>query len=68
MQDHHPQSAPDYTNAALVMLFVNLLWVFALILALFGFLALISVGYALNWLITRFARHKARNSVGFDGA
>ncbi|GAB4282260.1 MAG: hypothetical protein Kow0058_00630 [Roseovarius sp.] len=51
--------APNYTNAALVMALVNLLWIFALIWAVFGMLAVLAVGLALERLITGLGRRRA---------
>lgn len=53
-------AAPDYTNAALIMGFVNLFWSFLLISAKFGLPATLAVAFFLNYLITRFAHHRAR--------
>ena len=45
--------APNYTNAALVMGLVNLLWIFMVIWAVFGLPVVLAVSYALNLLIRR---------------
>lgn len=45
--------APDYTNAALVMGFVNLLWIFLVISAWVGLPAILLLGYVLDRLISR---------------
>jgi len=50
--------APNYTNAALIMGFVNLMWVFMALWAVFGLPAVLAVGYGLNFLITRLARRR----------
>ena len=50
--------APNYTNAALFMGFVNLIWVFMALWAVFGLPTVLAVGYGLNYLITRLARHR----------
>lgn len=55
MSDHR-REAPDYTVAALVMGFVNLLWVFGLIWALFGLPAVMATGWLLNIGIERLRR------------
>ena len=52
-------AAPDYTNAALVMGGVNLVWVFVLIWSTLGFGAVLATGYALDRLIARWARRRA---------
>lgn len=53
MEQRHRQPAPDYTRAALVMLFVNLLWIFVALWAQFGLGAVAIAGAVLNHLITR---------------
>lgn len=45
--------APNYTNAALVMALVNLLWILAVIWAVCGMPVVLATGYALNWAISR---------------
>lgn len=45
--------APNYTNPALIMLGVNLGWVFFLIWATAGMAAVLLLAVALNQLITR---------------
>ena len=50
------KTAPDYTVAALVMGFVNLLWIFGVIWALFGLPAVMATGYVLNLGIERLRR------------
>jgi hypothetical protein len=49
-------SAPSYPNAALVMGLVNLVWVFMVIWAHLGLLAVIATGYVLDRLISRINR------------
>lgn len=51
----HTQPAPDYTAAALVMGFVNLLWIFTAIWALWGLAPVILLAAALNAGISRLA-------------
>ncbi|QEW19051.1 hypothetical protein LA6_001231 [Marinibacterium anthonyi] len=48
-------SAPDYTNAALTMLGVNLFWIFCATWSLLGFVAVILLALGLNYGIDRFA-------------
>lgn len=52
--DNRP-SAPNYTNAALTMGLVNLLWVFGVIWVLFGLPVVVFCALALNYLIDRMA-------------
>lgn len=48
--------APNYTNAALVMGLVNLLWIFMVLWAVFGLPVVLATGYLLNHLIGRIGR------------
>ena len=48
--------APNYTNAALVMGLVNLLWIFMVLWAAFGLPVVLAVSYVLNLLIRRLAQ------------
>ena len=56
--DERP-SAPNYTNAALTMGLVNLLWVFGVIWVAFGLNVVVLCALALNWLIDRLGRRRA---------
>ena len=51
--------APNYTNAALIMGLVNLLWIFTALWIMFGLPVVMAVGYVLNLLITRISRSNA---------
>ena len=48
--------APNYTTAALIMGAVNLLWIFMVLRAIFGFLSVFVAAYGLNLLISRLGR------------
>ena len=50
-------SAPNYTNAALAMGLVNLLWIFILLWAVFGLPMVLIAGLVLNRMISLLARH-----------
>lgn len=61
-----PQRVEDYTNANLVLIFVNMLWIFVVIWASVGLWAVVLAGWGLNRLITRleqrqYARDVARH-------
>ncbi|WP_137701612.1 histidinol phosphate aminotransferase [Marimonas lutisalis] len=60
MRDRDRAAAPDYTNAALVMGLVNLLWSFMLIWASLGLPAVVVTAVFLNYLITRLEHRRAR--------
>lgn len=47
--------APDYTQAALVMLCVNLLWIFAALWAVLGLLPVLALAALINHGISRLA-------------
>ena len=49
-------SAPNYTNAALVMGLVNLLWIFAVLWAVFGLPVVLFIGFVLDKMISRLGR------------
>jgi len=53
--------APDYTDAALVMGGVNLIWILIALWALVGFWAVLALGVGLNALITRLERRAAQD-------
>ena len=55
-----PKRAPDYTDAALAMGLVNLLWIFMALWAAFGFWAVLLAGLALNHAITRLDQRRQR--------
>ncbi|MEM0935913.1 MAG: hypothetical protein AAF865_17805 [Pseudomonadota bacterium] len=48
-----PRQAPDYTDAALTMGALNLIWILILIWATVGYWAVLAAAYGLNVLITR---------------
>ena len=50
------QPAPNYTNAALVMGLVNMLWIFCVLWSLFGLPVVLVIGYVLNRTINWIAR------------
>lgn len=57
MDRRHPQPAPNYTNAALTMGWINLMWVFMVIWGLWGLLPVLLISAGLNrgitWLALR---------------
>jgi hypothetical protein len=63
MDDHHPKRVEDYTTASLILIFINLLWIFGVIWALFGLLAVILTGWVLNHGITWLAHYKASRAI-----
>ncbi len=63
MDDHHPKRVEDYTTASLILIFINLLWIFGVIWAQFGLAAVILTGWVLNHGITRLAQYKASRAI-----
>jgi len=53
-------AAPNYTAPALVMGAVNLLWMLMVVWAMFGFTAVLGVGYVLDRMIVWLARRHRR--------
>ncbi|EPX85409.1 hypothetical protein Salmuc_02790 [Salipiger mucosus DSM 16094] len=53
MEPRSRMPAPDYTTANLVLIFVNMLWIFGVIWVQFGLGAVVILGALLNHLITR---------------
>ncbi len=51
-------AAPDYTNAALIMMGVNLTWVFIAIWAIWGLAPVLLLAVALNHGITMIERRR----------
>lgn len=56
MRDHRMGRAPDFTNAALFMGFVNLVWVFGVIWAVYGMGAVLALAFGLHLAIGRLGR------------
>lgn len=50
------RAAPNYTNAALAMGFVNLLWIFIALWAAYGLPVVLALGYGLDKLISLIGR------------
>ena len=50
------REAPNYTNAALIMGLVNLLWIFGLVWSLWGLPVVLMLAAGLNALIDRAGR------------
>ncbi|WP_146347267.1 hypothetical protein [Falsiphaeobacter marinintestinus] len=60
MSNRQITAAPDYTLPALVMMGVNLTWVFFVIWAMWGLLPVIVMGLILNHAITRLEDRRRR--------
>ncbi|MFD1341430.1 hypothetical protein [Litorisediminicola beolgyonensis] len=59
MRGQERPAAPDYTNAALIMGLVNLIWILGVIWVLFGLPLVLAIGWGLNRLIDRIAARRS---------
>ncbi|RKE95919.1 hypothetical protein C8N30_0465 [Sulfitobacter guttiformis] len=53
-----PGSAPDYTKAAVVMFGVNITWIFMMIWAIWGLLAVAATGWVIHHCINCIGRRR----------
>jgi len=53
MESHDRQPAPNYTDAALALGLVNLLWIFGVIWAVWGLMTVVVIALLLNHLLSR---------------
>lgn len=60
MNSQFPGRVEDYTRACLVLIFLNLLWVFGAIWATLGFFPVLLLALVLNHAITRLGPLRAR--------
>lgn len=58
MNESHRTAAPDYTNAALTMAAVNVIWVFCVLWAVFGFVPVVLLAVLLNYGISVLDRRR----------
>ncbi|MFW2543829.1 histidinol phosphate aminotransferase [Primorskyibacter sp. 2E107] len=65
MENRHPNAVEDFTSANLVLIFVNLLWIFAVVWSSWGLGPVLVLGAILNHLITRLECHKRRQASRF---
>lgn len=60
MENHHPKRVEDYTGATLLLLLVNLLWIFGFLWSQLGIGAVLVLAAILNHMITRLGITRAR--------
>ncbi|MCE8007833.1 hypothetical protein [Aestuariivita sp.] len=58
MDDHQIGRAPDYTNAAITMMGINLMWVFFVVWMLWGFVPVILLALMVNHFAERVAERR----------
>lgn len=63
MEQRYPKRVENYTTASLILLFVNLLWIFGVIWAWLGFAAVLLTGWFLNLMITRLDAYLASREI-----
>ncbi len=68
MDNHHPKPVEDYMTANMVLIFVNLLWVFVALWSAWGIGPVLIVAAVLNHLITRLEAMRRRGDDGMDSA
>lgn len=68
MPSHHPQSVEDYTTANMVLIFVNMLWIFVVIWSYWGLVPVLIAAACLNHLITRLDNARRSRDDRFDRA
>ena len=62
MENHHRKRVEDYTNANLVLILVNLLWIFGVVWAHVGIGGVLILGAVLNHMIARLEASRARRN------
>lgn len=68
MRNHHPQPVEDYMTANMILIFVNMLWIFVALWSYWGLGPVLIVAAVLNHLITRLGDMRRRRDGRFDRA
>ncbi|MGP6087925.1 histidinol phosphate aminotransferase [Antarctobacter jejuensis] len=68
MSSHQPKPVEDYMTANMVLIFVNLLWVFVALWSYWGLGPVLIIAALLNHLITRLDEARRRHDGPFDRA
>jgi len=63
MDDRQVREAPDYTNAAINMLGINLLWIFFVTWMLWGFVPVLMLAIAVNLFVEHVADRRGLTPV-----
>ncbi|WP_425074920.1 histidinol phosphate aminotransferase [Sagittula sp. S175] len=56
--EHYPQPVEDYMTANMILLFVNLLWIFVAVWSAWGLLPILVIAAVLNHLISRLDHYR----------
>lgn len=68
MDNKYPKAVEDYTTANLVLIFVNLLWIFVAMWSAWGIGPVLIAAAVMNHLITRLKVVRRRREARFDRA
>lgn len=63
MNNHRQGTAPNYTNACIVMFGVNILWVLVVVWTVWGLVCAIMLGFGVHLLLERVSIWKAQHDV-----
>ena len=66
MENRHPKPVENYMTANLILIFVNLLWVFVAIWSYWGLGPVLILAALLNYLITRVEVSRRNRDGEFD--
>ncbi|WP_323771222.1 histidinol phosphate aminotransferase [Antarctobacter sp.] len=67
MENHHPKPVENYMTANMILIFVNLMWVFVALWSYWGLGVVLILAALLNRLITRIDMARRRRDAKFDG-
>lgn len=68
MENHHPKPVEDYMTANMVLIFVNMMWIFVTIWSVWGIAPVLILAAVINHLITRLDASRRRRENRLDRA
>jgi uncharacterized membrane protein YecN with MAPEG domain len=68
VDDNHPKPVEDFMTANLILMFVNMLWIFVAVWTVWGIGPVLILGAILNHLIHRLEAARRRRDAGMDRA
>ena len=66
MENHHPKPVEDYMTANMVLIFVNMMWIFVTIWSVWGIAPVLILAAVINHLITRLNASRRRRENRMD--
>ncbi|WP_417209508.1 histidinol phosphate aminotransferase [Antarctobacter sp.] len=66
MENHHPKPVENYMTVNMILIFVNLMWVFVVLWSYWGLGIVLILAVFLNHLITRIDLARRRRDAEFD--